>query len=355
MGVLRLILSMAVLAGHSGPLFGSSLIPAPLAVETFYTISGFYMSMILGSKYQLDRKGITRFYLSRFFRLAPAYWIVLVLSILTAVALKSTFYLPARTYFNTLSSLSFPAAFWIVFTNVLMLGQDTIMFMKIDSSHLHFTADFTNAPLSAHKLLFIPQAWSLGVELWFYLLAPLLVRRKTISLIAVLVVSTIIRAILYSGGFDHDPWTYRFFPTELALFVLGMLMFRAYSRHQDMIKAWWGTGAFLLIITIIIFFSHLNLEQSAKSSLFLLISALSIPVIFNWSRFNTFDRIIGELSYPLYISHLLVVQVITAVLPSVFGKHPGLSVCAFSLGVSVLIYFFIDRPADRIRHRLAKP
>ncbi len=73
MGLMRFLLAMAVVVTHIGPDAADfALIPANLAVEVFFAISGFYMSLILTAKYQ-DR---TTFYVNRFLRLYPVYLIV---------------------------------------------------------------------------------------------------------------------------------------------------------------------------------------------------------------------------------------------------------------------------------------
>src|SRR5262245_39940720 len=75
MGLMRFLLAMAVVVGHIGPSASDfALLPGNLAVEVFFSISGFYMSLILTGKYH-DR---TTFYVNRFLRLYPVYLIVSV-------------------------------------------------------------------------------------------------------------------------------------------------------------------------------------------------------------------------------------------------------------------------------------
>ena len=51
LGFFRVILAIAVVLTHSQSLLGYTLLGGELAVEAFYIISGFYMSMILNEKY----------------------------------------------------------------------------------------------------------------------------------------------------------------------------------------------------------------------------------------------------------------------------------------------------------------
>ena len=65
----------------------------------------------------------------------------------------------------------------------------------------------------------------------FYALAPLIVRRKLGTVLAVMAGSFAVRGFTYKGlGFDSDPWNYRFFPSDLAMFLSGTLSYMLYER-----------------------------------------------------------------------------------------------------------------------------
>src|SRR5579884_1438107 len=73
MGILRVYLALCVIAAHAT----SNGLPRSLhsgkeAVQIFYLISGFYMALVLSSRYDAPKA----FYLSRFLRIFPTYWIV---------------------------------------------------------------------------------------------------------------------------------------------------------------------------------------------------------------------------------------------------------------------------------------
>lgn len=53
MGVLRLILAVSVILNHSPIALAPwrPLVPGDLAVQAFFVISGFYMSLVLSTKY----------------------------------------------------------------------------------------------------------------------------------------------------------------------------------------------------------------------------------------------------------------------------------------------------------------
>src|SRR5437660_1584735 len=88
-------------------------------------------------------------------------------------------------------------------------------------------------PLYWVNLLLIPQAWSLGLELTFYFLAPFLLWRKPKNALYLLLtfisLSIFCKVILLISGHPYDPWCYRFFPSILYLFLLGTITYQYYS------------------------------------------------------------------------------------------------------------------------------
>jgi len=349
MGVIRLLLALAVVSGHSGTFFGVALIPAPLAVQAFYIISGFYISLVLGRKYSLNRSGIFHFYINRYLRLAPGYWTVLIISIILATIVNRTIYLPWGEFLNSIRSLSGISSFWVIFTNLTMLGQDTMMFLnhQLGSDQLAWTANFQATEFPAYKLLLIPQGWSLGIELWFYILAPFLIPRNTFFIIFLCLLTFLLRIYLANTGFNDDPWTYRFFPSELGLFLVGISLNRFYFLFRESFSQKIGKGLFFGIILLIVLFEMGTIDPVVKNWIFLVIFAASLPLIFHWSRNIHVDRMIGELSYPVYTCHLL--------FSPFFGRFhffagPLTAIC--SLIFSYCIYRFIDQPVDRFRESL---
>ena len=70
MGTLRLLLAIGVIAEHAGIAIG---VGSFTAVEAFFMLSGFYMSLILSN-------GTYRtlpFYLSRALRIFPVFWLAM--------------------------------------------------------------------------------------------------------------------------------------------------------------------------------------------------------------------------------------------------------------------------------------
>jgi peptidoglycan/LPS O-acetylase OafA/YrhL len=84
MGLLRFLLAVSVILNHAGLLYGFGFVGGSTAVEAFFIISGFYITLILNEKYIKANNSYKLFITNRFLRLYPFYWIVLILSLLCA-------------------------------------------------------------------------------------------------------------------------------------------------------------------------------------------------------------------------------------------------------------------------------
>lgn len=308
MGVLRLLLALVVVGGHSGSFGGWRLTGNFVAVQTFFIISGFYMALILNEKYR--GPGSYRLFITnRFLRLFPAYWVVLGLTLVLA----SSSYLIFGTdniishYINNPNNLAPSTLCYLTLTNLAIGGQDIIYFLSVDSQGLlQFSENFRNSAPLLWTYLFVPQAWSIALELVFYLLAPFILRRRSSWLLGALLISAALRISLHKGlGLNFDPWTYRFFPNELGLFVLGGLSYRLYEG----LRSWSPPhGLSMLIISsyvaMTVCYQWLPGGIALKGCYYGL-TTLSLPFLFLLTKRLHWDRRVGELSYPVYISHFL--------------------------------------------------
>jgi peptidoglycan/LPS O-acetylase OafA/YrhL len=289
------------------------------------------------------------------------------------------------------------SATWII-NNFFLVGQDILRFFYFDELAGHFTAlpasVMERQELYAHldpaPLSIMPQSWTLAIELYFYLLAPLLLVRSTGTL-AIAVIALFVLRVLLGYAFDPTPeLLYGFFPTELPLFLSGSLAYRAYtylfesSRLLHMlgrVNAGEKTLSLLCAVVVagvcwIFLACELNFVTTYAPNRLLFLAAQwgnvplyaptgywlilvmtvgILPFAFHFSRKFPFDRYIGELSYPIYISHLCIVEFINQKLhPEPDGQaYIGLAVLASSIVLSMVLVEFIEKPIDRLRHRLA--
>lgn len=177
MGLFRLYLACAVALAHAGidrqiefPFL--SLVSNVHAVRMFFVVSGFYMALVIDTKYSKVTNGVAPFYVNRLLRLLPIYWLVAASFVVASYAIRSEsltqnvgWWAPDKDFFAG-HNLAFA---YVILTNVLLIGQDFAAFIHV------------NRGLAAHEFLLVPQAWSLGTELWFYLAAPGSCRTNTCS------------------------------------------------------------------------------------------------------------------------------------------------------------------------------
>ena len=334
------------------------LVGGRVAVQAFYIISGFYMTLILKEKYIGKNGSYVLFISNRLLRLFPVYWGVLLLTLLAAFLLpassKDSMYGFLSYYLEFGKDLDFSAVAFLFFTNILLIFQDVVMYLGIDvvSGELFFTSNFRETSPELYHFLLVPQAWTIGIEITFYLIAPFIVVRKLKYVLLFIAASILLRLGLMKSGLSFDPWSYRFFPTELVFFLLGTVGYFIYKRIADLaIKKHYLFLVFLSILTLTVTYSYLNIPY--KVYLYPLLFFISVPFIFVLSKKWKVDRWIGELSYPVYISHILVLMVVDTYDISILSNK-GITLTLLTLLLSILLNELIAKKVEVIRQRRVK-
>jgi peptidoglycan/LPS O-acetylase OafA/YrhL len=345
MGLIRILLALAVADFHSHTMTLAShvldlgWVNGEIAVETFFVISGFYMALILSGKYA--DKGVLSFYRSRFLRLYPGYWLACIMTIIvlfTTQEMNLTDYWQDLFYRHGWSDLA-----WNLVLNVFFFGQDWTML--IDRGHFHY--------------LWIPQAWTLSIEVTFYVVAPWLIRRRTATLATLAGISLLARGALFRAGIiDYEASCY-LSPLELLWFLLGMLSYRAYARWAAYLQDA-GLGLILAacVAAMIIAFPqtigvHFDLGQgwgAAGNYVLQLATALALPFIFATTRNSRVDALVGELSYPLYLCHVAVLEYVISL---AVGLYRGELIMGASILLAIAIAVVLS-PVERWRAWLSE-
>lgn len=351
---LRGVLALWVVLGHlltvSGLDAGSWTGPLKLlargiyAVDVFIILSGFVIWMLL------DRAGesYAAFILRRFFRLFPIYLLCLLTAILTMpLAVDALQALPWENMHNaerlkifTDSMAYFPAQFA---AHILMI---------------HGALPDNVLPSSPYA--FVGQAWSISLEWQFYLIAPLLfwwsARGKW-----VFVVLGIAAIILRFLAVD---WPTSSLPPQFVLFAVGMLSYEVWKRPDSIPRryvAWLLpagvvgaaiSGMPALLVWTLVYFSMLATRCGSVGS----VERIVVRVL----EIRHF-RFLGEISYSLYLSHMVVIYIaLYALAPyaQMLGKvgHFALltgSVLCLSIAGSYLLYRYVELPGIQTGKRLA--
>jgi len=346
MGILRTLFAISVVFAHS---YGLFFVGGRNAVQLFYIISGFLMSYVLVERKTYSK--IKDFYINRYLRLYPIYFSVALL------ALLSHFIIRGDNFFNSYMSVPFSAKILLVCSNVGIFFQDWVMFFGVVNHKLVFLTDFNKSSPPLYQLLIIPQAWTLGLELTFYIIAPFVLLKRNL-IYYLLAFSIALRICLICIGLDGDPWNYRFFPTELTWFLLGSL------SHQILLplyKLKLGKGInniskaasyFLMFITIT--YSFILISDNFKTIVLFLIFLLLLPFTFIYQNNNKFDKWVGDLSYPIYIGHMLVLSIFVPVLKTYGFENPAINSIIYviiSVIFSILLNHYIGNPFEKVRSK----
>jgi peptidoglycan/LPS O-acetylase OafA/YrhL len=226
LGTIRFLLAMAVVCAHVGKLPYTVQLGSLLAVQAFYIISGFLIALVWTNKYELRSNGLFLFYSNRAARIYILYWIVLVISIVVALVTKWL----THDYPGYFGSRPRELLLYTIFINTWIFGSSWAYWLGFDGS-IYFTTDYTSSPYPVWGTMILSPAWTLDLELSFYLLAPFLVNLRLRYILAIIAASLVARFSWYGMGHDVDPWNYRFFPFEIGLFILGVA---AYG-----FQVWW--------------------------------------------------------------------------------------------------------------------
>lgn len=333
MGIIRILLALIVAGDHftvhvllKPGLTNDGIqqwiyMNAGFAVMFFYVISGFLISYALSNKYQDGWWGTLRFFRGRVARIFSLYWPLLLVSLIF------------------LDGHAAPWSARDILVNIFLLGGDWVLAFQ------GYPNEMSPFP---HSLL---QAWTLSAELTFYFLAPFVLRSFTATI--ALVVFSLVTRISLEHVFDfHQAWNYHFFPSALWFFLIGHLSRKIYSMGFTKSAK---TSVILFIASLILI---MGTRHGGFVSIWFYSSiicfALALPGIFEATKNDKVMNFMGDLSYPVYLIHLMLLWQFAPVgsIGYLFemakrGTPFPLVICAFLvvvLLVSIASHFLIERP-----------
>ncbi len=339
-GLFRYGLAVLVLVTHLWPQLAR---PAgAYAVFGFYTLSGYLMAYVLRHVYGTDAEGVRRFLVNRFLRIYPPYWCVMAATLLIFLVHPLT-----GPFLNPAVRLPPDLPHWLA--NLVIFG--------LDPGLLQFQ-------LAAVRL--VPPAWSLHVELSFYLLMALVLVRREWTILLWLSLSATETLMAMLAGL---PWPDRYFPLIAASlpFALGATIQLLHERRQARGHGRAGAMAAALFMLHALASRWLYGNDAAALGMGLYLS-LALAACVVWALgplrgstgiFARLDRWAGDMSYPLFLVHVITAMAIS----SAFGLKQGAALFFSTLVAATLLAFAlhvtleqrIARIRAAIRKRSASP
>jgi peptidoglycan/LPS O-acetylase OafA/YrhL len=316
-GTLRLILALAVLLSHvDDTIFGHNV--GVSAVVIFFMLSGYVMALLIRTHYAAPDRFLA-FYVDRIARLFPQYLFYLTLTVaLMLLWVYSSPYVQGCT------------------------GK-----LDIALNYLMLPLGYYEA-LSMGQCLIVTPAWSLGLELSFYIVVPvLLVCLSRRALSGLFFASLAVFAAAVFLILDPNQWGYRLLPGTLFMFLTGVALADPKRLAPFLPGMVWGVALALYVATFVYPQAfNVPLNKSVLAGLL-----LGIPLL-AWVRHiqpSPLDTQAGNLSYGVFLNHFGLLALIE---PLGLGLYALLAVVPLSLGLAALTYQLIELPVLTWRRKL---
>jgi peptidoglycan/LPS O-acetylase OafA/YrhL len=299
-------------------------------VEGFFVVSGFCFFHLYGEA-RWGLRELRRFHFKRFFRIAPLYYLAVLLNLV----------------------LRQP------------VGPEPTLRMLAENLTLSFGLFHPN-----HALVL--GGWSIGIEYVFYLAFPLLAwatRRKVfLYLGAALFVALAlpwsfgkVQAAAHMG--DMKFHAYVQIPNHAFLFLLGGIIADLRKRTAWRLSLPWFLGAMGFLLLLLwprgpVFYDHFEIMAGMARAKYVGICVLAVAVFAFYEMPDHVLRrpftFLGDASYSVYLLHPFAWLLVTRTMPK--DGAPSLMFLAgmgLTLGFAAIVYRWIEKPAMALGRRLA--
>ncbi|HXS78455.1 MAG TPA: acyltransferase [Terracidiphilus sp.] len=362
---LRGAAALCVVLYHVGNLTG--IRPAILrsggpTLDLFFLLSGFVLIHQYEKRRELQPESdlratkrfyFTHFYVRRFFRIAPLYYALLLASFVEQPFLeKCNLYITRHSW---------------VFTDIFRDVSWTNLVM-----HLSFAFGFL-PHFSYHSGL---PDWTVGLEIQFYLVFPFLIllilRFGYAATAALTLVLAVLGNLMFSPFVNSFPMS-SFLPMKMHLFLLGMLIAATFHKRITVLAG----GSCVALIPFLPLIEKIQrfklgwlIGDMVMATILFLLTCSSGHVRKVLTPFRAMlntgpMQMLGQISYAVYLVHLLIIPPIVALLLHVHwatalpGKPRFLlfssAVMLVIFPVSLLLQRFIEQPGVGLGKRLLTP
>ena len=309
-------------------------------VQLFFIVSALTLFMSMDKRQVQEKHPYLNYFIRRFFRIAPLFYVGIIYYLWQSGFGYRTWLgdgpAPGVSVWNIISTAAFIHGFSPYWINSL-----------------------------------VPGSWTISVEMTFYLFLPLLyskIRNLKTALwftIATLVGTRLLLCILHRIALipDHSLWAaylYLFFPSQLPIFLLGIVLFYMIRNHQNyscknnnvvVLPGIWLVTSMLLWMQLAT--QKIIPEHFLFGVAFLVLAyALSLkPTKLFVNRFTVF---IGKISFSLYLAHFAVLHFMYKMEKYNFVDFHCNPLTNFAIryiillgmssAISLITYMYIERP-----------
>jgi peptidoglycan/LPS O-acetylase OafA/YrhL len=346
---LRGIAIISVLIVHTHE-YGHNILPGVITnivnqgargVQLFFLVSAFTLFISFKNRTTSERFPIRNFFVRRFFRIAPMYYLGI-------------------GYYLIQDGLG--ARYW--------LGDAP----KITIANIAANLTFLHGFNPYHITSLVPGGWSIGVEMTFYFMMPLLFSRiKNINqAFAFFIISILLKLVLQVVlkkfpiiSFDRLWLEYLFlyFPSQLPIFCLGILFYFIVVEKES-VSAISGVSVLVfsgMVLAQLSVGKQIILSNHILFGIGFLCLAYSLSIYRFTLLVNPIVNYIGKISFSMYVVHFAVLHWLNQFhLTDYFGSElinfmvRFLVVVTLTIIISILLYYVIEVPFQSLGKKLIK-
>jgi peptidoglycan/LPS O-acetylase OafA/YrhL len=219
----------------------------------------------------------------------------------------------------------------------------------------------------------VPGSWSVAVEMMFYAVLPLLFFkiRNLSQAFNFLVFTLVLRATLVLFLRDHpmisynelwQHYLYHFFPNQLPVFALGILMYFFVRGTESLTTI---SGKSLLIMAFLIVADLISPYDVIGQHVFYGVGFLCLAIALSRYKFtllvNPVIDYIGKVSFSMYLVHFAVLHWLFMYNNVTFSRNDILShvilyfiVVGISVGIASIFYYTVEVPFQKVGKKLIR-
>lgn len=300
-----------------------------MGVQLFFVVSAYTLCMSADGR-AIEKNNIRNFYIRRFFRIAPLYYIGIFIYLLISIISDNY-----KDFIQKYSLIN-------VMSNVFLL---------------HGMVPTANNSV-------VPGGWSIGTEMLFYTIFPLMVPifkwmgKYPLRFLVVFSISILVNGIfqvlvfkIFSTKIQNNTFLYFFITNQMPVFVIGSYAYNTYKskKYININKYLMGFLVGCAATAVLLYFgtpkTSLLLPPVAGLAFFALVRlAEALPY-----RTGLLEKI-GQVSYSMYVFHFLFAVYATNIILRICGHDRGTELLMYlpTLLLAIILTFAIAQISKRL-------